>query len=229
MGRPPATAFVFATRTTTTAQVPEEDVVYEVAMRRGDWSKKLRLIAVLRRVVKRWRAAPAAKTRATKNALPDVTTLKQEDLDAAEVELIVAIQKKSFAEEVDELLRQGKRTSDARGNAALKNKSLRHHNPFVDDQRLMRIGSRLVNADISDEAKYPTILPPKDDNVRSLIFHVHAQEMHAGPKHTLNAIRQRYWVNRGLQMTKSAIARCAICQKRFKRPENQRMAPLPER
>ena len=77
----------------------------------------------------------------------------------------------------------------------MKSKSLRHHNPFIDDKGLMCIGSRLVNADISDEAKFPAILTPKDENVRSLIFHVHAREMHAGPKHSLNAIRQCYWAN----------------------------------
>ena len=79
--------------------------MYELAIQRGDWCKKLRLITVLRQVVKRWRAAPAAKTRAAKNLLPNVTVLKQEELAAAEVELIAAIQKKSFSDEIDELLR----------------------------------------------------------------------------------------------------------------------------
>ena len=227
--RPPVSAFVFAVSAATDTEDPEEDVVYKLAIRRGDWTKKLRLIAVLRKVVKRWKATPAAKTRATKKSLPNVTALTQDELTAAERELIESIQKRAFGEEIDELLRQGKRQSDSRGNAALKNKSLRHHNPFVDDQGVMRIGSRLVNADICDEAKFPAILPPKDENVQSLVFSVHSREMHAGPKHTLNAIRQRYWINRGLQTTKSVIARCVKCQRNFKRPENQRMAPLPER
>ena len=117
-----------------------------------------------------------------------MAALKHEDLAAAEVMLIAAIQRRSFSEEIDELLEKGKRSCGVRGNAALKNKSLRHHNPFIGDGGLMRIGSRLVNADIDDEAKFPAVLPPGDKNVCSLIFHVHARNTHAGPKHSLNVI-----------------------------------------
>ena len=67
--------------------------------------------------------------------------------------------------EIGELLESGKRRCNARGNVVLENKSLRHHNLFVDVNGLMRIGSCLVNADIDDEAKFPAILPPKDEHV----------------------------------------------------------------
>ena len=106
--RPPETAFIFATSSVVEASVPEEDVVYNMAQQRGDWSSKLHLVAVLRRVILRWRAILKAKTRAAKNALPCVVTLKQEDLAAAEVVLIAAIQKKTFSEEIGELLESGK-------------------------------------------------------------------------------------------------------------------------
>ena len=38
----------------------------------------------------------------------------------------------------------------------------------------------------------------------------------------------KFWVNRGLQITKTVINRCLDCQKKFKRPLTQKMAPLPD-
>ena len=48
------------------------------------------------------------KTRAAKSALPCVVVPKQEDLAAAEVLLIAAIQKRTFSELIGELLESGK-------------------------------------------------------------------------------------------------------------------------
>ena len=93
---------------------------------------------------------------------------------------------------------------------------------------MLRVGSRLINADISYEQKYPLILPPKDTVVRSMIRSTHLRLVHAGPKATLTVIRRKFWVNRGLQATKSVINACVNCQKRHKKPMDQKMAALPD-
>ena len=100
-------------------------------------------------------------------------------------------------------------------------------NPFVDDDDILRVGSRLVNADISNDIKFPFILPPKDENVKSLIRHVHHNDFHAGAKHTLCQLRQFAWITRGLQAVKSVVHSCFRCQRNFKRHADQQMAPLP--
>ena len=120
------------------------------------------------------------------------------------------------------------RTADARGHLrTAKANALRPHNPFIDKEGTMRVGSRLINADISYEAKFPSILPSKDENVRAIVRNMHEREGHAGPKHTLCQLRQKYWINQGLQTVKSVIHKCAVCQKKFKKPMEQKMGALP--
>ena len=116
----------------------------------------------------------------------------------------------------------------ARGHVKPKSTSLRPHNPFTDDDGLLQVGSRLINADISYEQKYPLILPPKDTVVRSMIRSTHLKLVHAGPKATLTVLRHKFWVNKGLQATKSVINACVNCQKRHKKPMEQKMAALPD-
>ena len=60
-----------------------------------------------------------------------------------------------------------------------------------------------------------------------MVRDIHEREGHSGSKHTLNQIRRKYWINKGLQTTKSVIQKCAVCQKKFKSPMTQKMAPLP--
>ena len=89
------------------------------------------------------------------------------------------------------------------------------------------MGSRLVNATIPEEAKFPAILPKEGEEVKALIRKYHREERHAGAKHTVCQMRQRFWILQGMQATKKEINRCVICQKAHKAPESQKMAPLP--
>ena len=149
-------------------------------------------------------------------------------IEEAEKDLIKEIQRKHFGQEIDLLLRRNVSSASSRGNVQPKSKSLRPHNPFVDVDGILRVGSRLINANISKEQKFPIILPGKDDIVVSIIRSVHSSLIHAGPKHTLTSIRQKYWINQGLQATKSVVNSCVDCQKRFKLPMTQKMAALPD-
>ena len=105
---------------------------------------------------------------------------------------------------------------------------LRALNPFMDQEGLVRVGSRLIKADIDDSAKFPYILPRKDQNVRACICHIHTQNLHTGPKATLSDLRQSVWIIHGMVEVRSVISRCTVCQRAFKEPMDQRMAPLPE-
>ena len=105
--------------------------------------------------------------------------------------------------------------------------SLWPHNPFIDQDGVIRVGSRLVHAQIKDEAKFPAILPRKDKNVQDLIRQVHGEERHAGAKHVLCQLRQRVWILQGLQEVKGVIGKCVFCQRQYKEACGQKMAVLP--
>ena len=115
------------------------------------------------------------------------------DLAKGEKDLVKGIQDKHYDQEIDQLLKQGKSTADFNGEKRGKKvSSLRRHNPFVDDDKILRVGSRLLNASISADAAFPMILPPKDENTKALIRLIHIKEQHAGPKHTLCQLRQKF-------------------------------------
>ena len=101
-------------------------------------------------------------------------------------------------------------------------------NPFVDKNGFLRVGSRLVKADIDEVAKAPAILPRKDNIVRSIIRYFHQRDLHAGPKHVLNELRQTMWILQGGQEVRSVLSKCTTCQRAFKRPMEQKMGVLPE-
>ena len=102
------------------------------------------------------------------------------------------------------------------------------HNPFLDSDGLIRVGSRLMFAPIEEEAKFPILLPKGDPNVKDLIRQTHGDEWHAGAKHVLCQLRKRVWVLQGLQEVKKVLNTCVKCQKLRKNPCNQKMGVLPE-
>ena len=108
-----------------------------------------------------------------------------------------------------------------------KSSKLRLLNPFLGKDGLIRVGTRILYADVDDQAKYPVILPRDDGNVKALVRAFHVNERHAGPKHTLTQLRQTVWILQGLQACKSAVNHCVKCQRAFKKPLEQKMAPLP--
>ena len=199
-----------------------------IAQKRSSWTAKCRLIAVIDKIVRRWRRKAKARTRNEKSAISAIFPLSATEIRQGELVLVRGIQEKYFSDEIDQLRKQGKSTADFNGEKRGKKlHSLRRHNPFIDDDNLLRVGSRLLNASTSTDATFPMILPPKDENTRALIRLVHIQEQHAGPKHTLCQLRQRFWINQGLQAVKSVIGQCVSCQRLFKAPASQQMAPLP--
>ena len=204
----------------------EFDAVLRAAASRGKWTHKLRVIAMLFIAVRRWRLFPKAKTRATKDLLPK-PEVTQVHLEEAQKQLVKAVQRQNYGEVIAQLEAGKVNTPNSRHEFIVKNKQMRMLNPFVDDEDILRVGSRLANADISDDIKFPFILPPKDDNVKSLIRHVHHNDFHAGAKHTLCQLRQFAWITRGLQAVKSVVHSCFRCQRNFKRHADQQMAPLP--
>ena len=110
---------------------------------------------------------------------------------------------------------------------ASKSSKLHLLNPFVGKDGLIRVGTRILYADVDDQAKYPVILPRDDGNVKALVRAFHVNERHSGPKHVLTQLRQTVWILQGLQACKTVVNHCVKCQRAFKKPLEQKMAPLP--
>ena len=92
---------------------------------------------------------------------------------------------------------------------------------------ILRVGSRLGNAQISEEAKRPIILPKKH-HVTDIIIRKHHEELaHAGREHVLASIRQKFWIVKGRVAVRRVLRNCFSCRRRYALAGEQRMADLP--
>ena len=107
-------------------------------------------------------------------------------------------------------------------------KKLAALNPFEAGDGLLRCGGRLARAEhLCYDARCPIILPHDSDDVKDLLRHLHVSLLHAGVDQVLGESRRRYWIVRGRRTAGGVIRGCVECQKLFKQPQSQMMAPLP--
>ena len=117
--------------------------------------------------------------------LPDV-----QEIRCAELTLIREVQARHFQSEI--LLLTGK--EEALSNKRHLSKAgsqLRHLDPFLDEDGILRVGGRLSLIDEDWSVKHPIILPPCDLTNR-LIWEAHTKNAHFGLEFTLSEIRRRY-------------------------------------
>lgn len=83
--------------------------------------------------------------------------------------------------------------------------------PFLDKQGLIRVGGRLKNSLLGEEAKYPLLLPKSSHFTSLLINHYHLTYLHAGPALVIAMIRQKYWILSGRDAIRRSIFACVTC------------------
>ena len=99
---------------------------------------------------------------------------------------------------------------------------------YVDKQGLLGCGGRLGNAEISEGARHPLLLPKQNKLTDIIIEHCHKKTLHAGVAQTLGSVRQTYWVPHGRSVVKKILRRCKICQRHEGGPYKMPlMPPLP--
>nr|XP_042912027.1 uncharacterized protein LOC122272414 [Parasteatoda tepidariorum] len=86
-------------------------------------------------------------------------------------------------------------------------------NPKLDENKILRIKSRLANSSLDVSEKCPIILPNNDYFVALIIKDCHERVLHAGVNDTLLLIRSKFWIVKGRQFVKSVIYRCKICRR----------------
>ncbi|XP_072014786.1 uncharacterized protein [Amphiura filiformis] len=92
---------------------------------------------------------------------------------------------------------------------------------------MVRVGGRLKNAKIPQNAKHQLIIP-KDHHIATLIVrHIHGEIHHQGSNHVLAELRQKYWIVKARAKVKSVLGKCIICRKHRMPVSKQKMADLP--
>ena len=145
--------------------------------------------------------------------------LTAEELIDAETHIVLRSQQEAFPEELAAL---------SRGKPLPTASSLVELTPAIDRDGLIRVGGRLEKSHLSSPSKHPVILPRNHDVTRLIVISEHRRAFHAGTEHTLNELRQIYWIPKARSAVKSYLHSCAVCKRRRARPQPPLMADLPE-
>lgn len=186
-----------------TVQVIEEP---DFLTRYSSLSKAIRVRTTVRRIATYW----AGKHKRT-------GPLTVEELQATMQEFVLVTQQ-LYLSDVAAALRSGK---------AVPTKYL-NLNPRLDSAGVIRVGGRLQNADVPSAAKEPMLIPRESKLAVLLCDYYHHKYLHSGPRATYAAIVQVYWIPSGYQLVKKTIRKCLICYKLRAKPQQPKMAPLPE-
>ena len=146
------------------------------------------------------------------------------ELREAEKEIIKHVQQVTFSEEIKVLTKGQGKASNCK--AIKKSSNIYQLDPVIKNG-LLRVGGRLRRAQISEEAKHPSILPKSHHVVTLIVNYYHHVSGHSGVEHTLSLIRERYWIVNGRATVKNIIGKCYSCRKRQSPVSQQKMADLP--
>ncbi|MEW8544134.1 MAG: hypothetical protein AB2693_11425, partial [Candidatus Thiodiazotropha sp.] len=99
---------------------------------------------------------------------------------------------------------------------------------YLDNENILRCHGRLENAELTEGARIPILLPKSDRFTQLLIERTHGHSLHVGVSQTLALVRQKYWIPRGRSAVKAVLLKCSVCRHSeggpYKMPS---MPPLP--
>ncbi|GFY78889.1 integrase catalytic domain-containing protein [Trichonephila inaurata madagascariensis] len=85
--------------------------------------------------------------------------------------------------------------------------------PYLDENNLLRLTGRLLEADLCFGEKHPVILPRRCKFTELLVIREHERIGHCGVSATLTQLRKKYWIPKGRQLVKTMIRICLICKR----------------
>ena len=100
-------------------------------------------------------------------------------------------------------------------------------NPMLEN-KLIRVGGRIKNADINYASKHPIILTKTMPISKLIIIELHAKYGHAGRQFVLAKLREKYWLICANSFVRQCLRNCFACRRNFTVPGKQLMADLPE-
>ncbi|XP_053685671.1 uncharacterized protein LOC128735203 [Sabethes cyaneus] len=184
-------------------------------LRWSSYTKMLHVIAYCMRFVANIRA----KTRTQPQSMASASrALSVEQTRKASLFLVKLVQKEAFANEIKIL---EKKESLPNGS------KFRLLSPFIDEERVLRVGGRLNLSQLPYQTKHPVLLPDAHPFTRLLAEHYHVKMLHGGGRHLLTAIREEYWPLQGRRLARSVVRNCFRCNRFNPVPIQQTIGQLP--
>lgn len=182
----------------------KQNIIQQLIDKYSTFTRTYRVLAWIRRAISRDRVK-----------LPYLTA---SELRSAKLEIIKHMQHQQYSEDI----------SNLKENGSVNSKSnILSLNPFLDENDLLRVKGRLRNAFISNEMKYPLIIPHRGQLTNLLIDHAHERTLHGTARTTTSRIREQYWIVGGNRAVKNRLQRCVTCKKQKAKKLQQLMGDLP--
>lgn len=145
--------------------------------------------------------------------------LTSDELNKATLVLVRITQQMSFPDVIN-ALDNNQETKSMRNISSL--------NPFLDSDRIIRVGGRLVNSEtFSYNKKHPMLLCSKHTFTRLLFQFEHKRLLHAGPQLLLATIRDNWWPLKGRDLAKQTVHKCVTCTRQRGKALSIKMGNLP--
>ncbi|XP_066596575.1 uncharacterized protein [Prorops nasuta] len=146
-----------------------------------------------------------------------IGSLKNEELDQAEIRILNIVQSERFSKEL-KYLKEGQE---------IKENRLASLNLLLDDNGLICVGGRLIKAKIKLSQKRSILLPARHHLTDLIMREVHERSYHAGVHSTLYSTRYRFWILDGKNQVRKIVRSCIRCRRFNAKPINYKMADLP--
>ncbi|KAL0832560.1 hypothetical protein ABMA28_000762 [Loxostege sticticalis] len=139
-------------------------------------------------------------------------------VDEAEEYLLRKSQEASFATELQNI---------QKGEMISSKSKLKHLDPMLTEDGLLRVRGRLVTADLPFEERHPIILDGRDPTTELLVRHYHQRAFHANTETVVNLLREKYWIIKLRPTVKRIAQNCQLCRVRKAKPNPPKMGDLP--
>lgn len=113
--------------------------------------------------------------------------------------LIKIAQRECFQDDINTLLKN---------TTLAKQSPLISLNPFLDENKILRVGGRLVNSILPYDKIHPILLPAKHNLTTLIIREEHLKLLHGGPQLLLASLRNKYWPIDGRNNCRRIVQRC---------------------
>ncbi|XP_062541149.1 uncharacterized protein LOC134209181 [Armigeres subalbatus] len=152
--------------------------------------------------------------------------LKSDELQNGLRTIIRLTQWQAFPDEMVLLTRNQQRSEEHQ--VQLEKSSLSRLSPMLDEFGILRIDGRITAAsNVTENTKFPIILPKKHRFTFLLLDDYHRRFRHCNMETVVNEVRQQYYVPQLRVAVKQVAKACQWCRIYKAKPNMPRMAPLP--
>ena len=142
------------------------------------------------------------------------------ELDKSLTTIIKEIQRIEFNSEIKSI--------ESRGFVP-RNSKILPLSPFLDSDKILRVGGRLKNSNLPFPTKHPILLPKSHHLVMLIIEFYYKLSLHSGTSLILSLIYQKFWIFAGKNTVRNVLKHCITCLKVNAISSSQLMANLPRK